>query len=154
MQFIVFLAIAGAALTAIGAGYLTNTIDLSSVQQLGVGETTLMSPIKTAYVDFNIQAIHGQMGFKNVITQCIMKADNTIPKYSTIICKLTDINNNVVKEGKKTICSELPFGERTVIPITDPNKVITNVKNIHDLILVVQGPRTTTTAVPAGCPNG
>ena len=151
MQFIVFLAIAGVALTAIGAGYLTNTINLSSVQQLGVGETTLDSPVTTAYVDFNIQAIHGQMGFKNVITQCIMKADSDILHYSTIICKLTDINNNVVKEGKRTIFTDLPTGVRTVIPVTDPNGLTANVKNIHDLILVVQGPRTTTTATPSNC---
>ena len=157
MQLILALAIVGVAIAAMGSGFLTNTINLQQVQKLGVGETTLDSPVTTAQIDFNIgratdsptTLVHA----RNVIDECIIHTQSNIPRLSTIICKLTDINNNVVIEGCKVLTNAfgLPVSFRTVVPIVDTTFPFQNdVTNIHDVLLVVKGP-SVTGALPT-CP--
>jgi len=43
-------------------------------------------------------------------------------------------------EGKKVLETVLLANTPTVIPIDDPNFIASQVQNIHDVILVVQGP--------------
>ena len=153
MQPILVLAIAGIAVAALGSGFLGNVINLEDmVQQFGVGEATIETPLTQAYIDFQIDKINGQVlppgggeqiqVFKNVITFCIVQSGSQLASGSTIICKLTDENDNVVIEGKKVLSTTLATKVPTKVPIvfTGSGTPTNLVSNIHDLILVVQGP--------------
>jgi len=140
MKPIIVLAVMAIAVTGLGAGFLGNTINLD-VQSLGVGDATLVSPIDNAQIKFNIEKIVGnQNNFKNVIADCIIESEDDIVKNSKIFCKLTDENGFVAAEGKKVLETVLLANTPTVIPIDDPNFIASQVQNIHDVILVVQGP--------------
>ncbi len=133
----------GIAVTGLGAGFLGNTITLD-VQSLGVGETDLESQIDDATIKFNIDAFRGNEGFiKNVISDCFIESPQLIVHDSTIFCKLTDENGNVAAEGSRVLDNDLPPNTPTVIQIDDPQKIDSQVTNIHDVILVVQGPSVT-----------
>ena len=127
------------AVTGLGVGFLGNTISLD-VQLLGVGETNLASPIMDATVKFNVEQFPGDLGFKNIIADCIIQSPQEIVQDSTVFCKLTDEHGNVAAEGSRILSSTLPPHTPTVIPIDDPQKIASQVTNIHDVILVVQGP--------------
>jgi len=140
MKPIILLAVMAIAGTGLGAGFLGNTITLD-VQSLGVGETNLASPIDDAIIKFNIEQFTGNQGFiKNVITDCFIESPQVIVKDSTVYCKLTDVNDNVIAEGQRVLPADLPENTPTVIKIDDPDKILTQVQNIHDVILVVQSP--------------
>jgi len=143
MKPIILLAVMAIAGTGLGAGFLGNTITLD-VQSLGVGETDLASPIEDASIKFNIEKIQGnQNNYKNVIADCYVESPQEIVEDSTIFCKLTDENGNVAAEGSRVLNSQLDANVPTVIHIVDPEKIASQVQNIHDVILVVQGPRVT-----------
>jgi len=152
MQPIVVLAIVGVAAVTLGTGFLANPIDLSMVQLLGVGETDLASPIDKANVDLDVVGIQGQIlqdgktlrVIKNVIQNCIIESnDKTLLMGSKVICKLTDENDNVVIEGMTVLSMDKMAHETFAVPINDPNGVLNNVDNIHDIIIVVLGPSQT-----------
>ena len=136
---IILLAIVGIAGGAMGVGFLGNDISLD-VQLLGVGETNLASPIMDATVKFNVEQFPGDLGFKNIIADCIIQSPQEIVQDSKVFCKLTDEHGNVAAEGSRILSSTLPAHTPTVIPIDDPQKIASQVTNIHDVILVVQGP--------------
>jgi len=140
MKPIIVLAVMAIAVTGLGAGFLGNTITLD-VQSLGVGETNLASPIEDAIIKFNIEQITGNQGFfKNVILECVVESPDIIVKDSTVYCKLTDDNDNVAAEGVTVLSADLLANTKLTIPIDDPQKLASLVQNIHDVILVVQGP--------------
>jgi hypothetical protein len=139
MQPIILLAIVGIAGGAMSVGFLGNEIDLT-VQQLGVGEATLETPISDADIDFVIARASDSTEMHNVISECEITAGQDIAAMSHIFCKLTDENGNVVAEGTtwnmNLISSHVVFS--VVIDTADfPNN---KVQNIHDVVLVVQGP--------------
>lgn len=148
MQPILVLAIAGVAVAAMGSGFLTNTINLDNmVQQFGVGEQTIDAPATQAYIDFDIDRTtytkDGKTITRNVIDACVVQANSALEKGSIIICKLTDANNNVVAEGSKTLITYLKTKVPTRVMIDDfasntPSD--SDVTNVHDVILVIQGP--------------
>jgi len=142
MKPIILLAVMGIAVTGLGAGFLGNTITLD-VQSLGVGETDLASQIDDATIKFNIDAFRGDLGIKNIIADCIIESPQEIVKDSRVFCKLTDENGNVAAEGSRVLQADLPPNTPTVIPIDDLQKIASQVQNIHDVILVVQGPSVT-----------
>ena len=140
MKPIIVLAAMAIAVTGLGVGFLGNDITLN-VQSLGVGETTLTSDIDDAFINFNISKVYGnQNNIKNVIADCIISSGQEIPALSRVFCKLTDENGNVVAEGITVIQTHLNAGSTLAVPISDPNFVNSQVQNIHDVILVVQGP--------------
>ena len=140
MKPIILLAVMAIAGTGLGVGFLGNTINLD-LQLLGVGETDLASPIDDATIKFNIDLIQGNQGnFKNVITDCFIESPDLIVKDSKVFCKLTDDNGNVVAEGVTVLSADLPGGNTLAVPIDDPQFAASQVQNIHDVILVVQGP--------------
>jgi len=145
MKPIVLIAIMGVAAGALGMGALGNTINLN-VQQLGVGETNLVSPIDNAKIAFAIEKVpvsQGATTFKNIIRYCVITNtdDVAIPSGSKIFCKLTDLAGNVAAEGAKILVTNLPAGESIQIPIDDDDIMFAKVQNIHDVILVVQAPK-------------
>lgn len=155
MQPILVLAIAGVAVGALGVGFLDNGINLTGmVQQFGVGEATIGTPITQAYIDFVIdrttwtvndpaKVLTDKTIMRNVVSECIIQGNHTILKGSKIFCKLTDLMSNVVAEGSRILTTQLPAFEPTNIIIDEfasgkPSDI--DVTNIHDVILVVQGP--------------
>ncbi len=152
MQPIVVLAVVGVVAIAMGTGFLANPIDLSMVQMLGVGETDFSSPIDKANVDLDIVAFQGQIlqngktlkVIKNIIQNCIIASnDKTIEKFSKVFCKLTDENDNVVIEGMTVLQMDKMAGETFAVPINDPFGVLNDVRNVHDIIIVILGPSQT-----------
>ena len=156
MQPILILAVAGIAVAALGSGFLTNTINLDNmVQQFGVGEATITSPATQAYIDFDIDRTtytkNGETVTRNVIDKCVIQANSGLAKGSIIICKLTDENSNVVAEGKKTLLTYLKTKVPTRVMITDfasGTPMDSDVTNVHDVILVIQGPTALQTFTP------
>ncbi len=144
MKPIILLSIIAVTAVATGSGFLTNGIDLW-VQQFGVEEEDITSPVSHAQIDFNIVKTVGNTGFfKNVITDCIVTLSNTVGaltemgvtlnKQSMIQCKLTDASNNIIAEGVVSM-TYFPGG----VPITiTSSQGFADVQDVHDVKLVVQ----------------
>jgi len=140
MKPIIVLVVIAIAVTGLGVGSLGNTITLD-LQLLGVGDATLVSPVTNANIKFNIEKVQGnQNNFKNVISDCFITSGQQIDAMSHVFCKLTDENGNVVAEGATWLSSTLNAGSILTVPIDDPNFLASQVQNIHDVVLVVQGP--------------
>jgi len=148
MQPIILISIIAVTAVAMGSGFLSNGIDLW-VQQFGVEEEDITSPVSHAQIDFNIVKTVGNQGFfKNVITDCIVTLDKTVGQLtdmngvsvltpSMIQCKLTDSRNNIIAEGQ-TVATVFPGGVKILVPIDDPLLSASDVQNVHDVKLVVK----------------
>ena len=145
MQPILMLAIVGVAATAMGVGFLSNTITLN-VQQLGVGEADFKSPITLANIDLEVNKVNvGQDGsafFKNVINVCSFHSPDELDDPALndllVICKLTDANGKVIAEGSKDI-TYFPSTTYTIDITEEAFPGATQVQNVHDITLVVLG---------------
>ncbi len=150
MQPILVIALIGVAAAATSVGFLNTNIMLT-VQNFGVGEETLETPISDANIDFSIGRMvtsdaAGRTIFMNIIDACSFHypEENTavypgLAFGSTkVICKLTDKNGNVVAEGTRV--GMIDASQTVHIAITDlaydgANKV----NNIHDVTIVALG---------------
>ena len=108
MNPIIAFAIVGAAVVAMGTGFLTNGF-VMNLQQLGVQEKDLVSPITAAAIDLELAKIpvdpdgipdNGDEYFVNVITGCSFHSPTSLGFSSTLICKLTDKDGKAIAEGK------------------------------------------------------
>ncbi len=148
MQPIILVAIAAVAVVSMSTGFLTNGIDLW-VQQFGVEEEDITSPVSHAQIDFNIVKVgpDSETGFfQNVIEDCIVTLSNTVGQTvdmdgnsvitaSKIQCKLTDASNNIIAEGV-TSATYFPGGVPITVSISQGDPV--DVQDVHDVKLVVQ----------------
>ncbi len=145
MKPLFFLVIIGAA-AAMSIGYLGNEVSLDA-QSIGVGETNLESPVASIGVIAmlsHLENINITSDFKDLIVECTFFADVEVEKDSTIFCKLLDISGNVIAEGKKIVDPALPPLTPFAIPVNDFEFLnANNINNVHDIILVVQGPPVT-----------
>jgi len=136
------MAIIGATV-AMSIGYLGNEISLDA-QPFGVGETNLESPVGSVAVIAMLEHQenpNNTSDFKDLIVECTFLADEEVEKDSIIFCKLLDISGNVIAEGKKIVDPALPSLTPFAIPIDDFEFLnANNINNVHDIILVVQGP--------------
>jgi len=143
MQPIILLAIVGIAGGAMSIGFLGNTIELN-VQQLGVGDATLQTAITQADIDFFIDRVSGQVGTTtethNVIAKCLVRPGQDIPAMSHVFCKLTDVNGNVVAEGRTWNDNTVFAGDILTVDISPEDFAANKVQNVHDVVLVVQSP--------------
>jgi hypothetical protein len=140
MKPILFLGIIAIAAIGLGMGSLTNVINLD-VMQFGVGEETILSPIDDATVKFSIAKTVGNLGFfKNYISECIISSPQDILANSKIFCKLTNEISEVIAEGNKVVTSLVVSNTPITIPIDDPDVINSQVQNVHDVLIVVQGP--------------
>ena len=113
MQPILIVALIGVAAAATGMGFLANNSIMLNVQTLGVGQADLSSPISDANIDLSISQEEGvgpdgETIFFNVIDVCSFHYDEQPQGFqglqspnndAVVICKLTDMNGNVVAEG-------------------------------------------------------
>ncbi len=105
MQPIVWVVIVGIAAAALGTGFLGSTFSLN-LQQLGVGEEDLVSPISLVSVDFVISKVFESVPtntsplFKNRIIKCSFHTPTDLAQGTTIICKLINADDDVIAEGK------------------------------------------------------
>jgi len=139
---IFFIVIIGAA-AAMSIGYLGNGISLDA-QELGIGEIDLESPVASVGVTAIIERTFNPIftaDFKDLIVECTFRSNDEVEKDSTITCKLLDISGSVIAEGQKIVDPTLlPFTPFT-IPIDYFEFVnANNINNVHDIVLVVQGP--------------
>lgn len=148
MQPILVIALIGVAAAATSVGFLNTNIMLN-VQNFGVGEETLETPISDANVDLSVSRINGvdldgRTIFKNIVSACSFHypANSAFPGLdsdsSIVICKLTDKNGNVIAEGEETgpfVASETRSIEITDLAYNGANKV----ENVEDIIIVALG---------------
>ena len=139
MQPIILLAIVGIAGAAMSVGFLGNVITLD-VQQLGVGEATLGTSITQADIDFVIARATNSVETHNVISECEITPGQDIPAMSHIFWKLTDKDGNVVAEGKTWNTKTVNAGSVISVVINPSDFPNNKVQNVHDVVLVVQGP--------------
>ena len=139
MKALLLIAIVGVAATAMGLGFLNAPkIDVVA-QDVGVGHDTLTHPITTAIVGFHITAKKSGNEYLNRYDACIVQSPQKIHTGATIFCKLTDMQRQVVAEGKKVLVTALPANNPTNIPIL--TKISTGsllIGNIADVTIVVQ----------------
>ena len=139
MKALLLIAIVGVAATAMGIGFLNApSIDVVS-QDVGVGHDTLTAPVDTVMVKFHITASNNGDEFINKYDACIVKADEALAPGATIICKLTDMNSDVVAEGRTVLAGGLGAGQFvTISPLTKISTSSLYVENIADVTIVVQ----------------
>ena len=135
MKPLVILAIAAVAAGAMGTGFLNNQngIDLW-IQQFGVGEGDIQTPVTHAKVDFNIIRT-GDGPYQNVIESCDLMFNNNLQAGAEIFCKLTDWDGAIVGEGSVVLGAPLSTNVAVNVPITDGENDVTIIK---DVIIVVQ----------------
>jgi hypothetical protein len=150
MQPIMLLAIVGVATMAMGVGFLnTNTFTLIA-QDLASQEVTLVSPVDTVRVDFEIvkeaQFTGTDMNgnphtvFVNKIDKCSFHSDDNLYPTSQIICKLTDMQGDIIAEGNIVLDRTYTNSLKTYIPIT--MEAFTNaadVQNVNDVKIIILG---------------
>ena len=137
MKPLLILAIAVVAAGAMGTGFLNNTngIDLW-IQQFGVGEGDISSPVSHAFVDFNIVRTTEAGAFKNIINECSLILNDDVGEGGKIFCKLTDWAGDIIAEGSIMLVNPYVSHTEVIVPITDGNR---NVLQVKDVIIVVQG---------------
>ena len=147
MQPLLLIGLVGVAAAALGTGFLMQTNIMLTVQEFGFGQETLRTPISDANVDLSIEAlpdfdIAGNPIFKNVIDACSFHypfnaaytgLDHPL---SEVICKLTDINGNVIAEGTRT--GSITASQSGIsIAITElAFDKSHKIENIHDVTIV------------------
>ncbi len=128
------------AVVAMSVGYLGNEVSLNA-QQFGVGETDIESPVRSVAVTAMVERIGSSVNFKDLIVECTFMSNDEVEKDSTIICKLLDTFGNVIAEGKKIVDPTLPPLTSFTVPVDDFEFLnANNINNVHDIILVIQGP--------------
>jgi len=149
MQPVIMFALIGVAALATSVGFLNNTFVLN-VQNLGVAETDLASPIQVANIDLELakktaapDTDSTRTHFHNVIDKCSFHSPEALGVGSTIICKLTDIDDDVIAEGKTVLRTPYPGSfpgffvdiSQTAYPWSN------DVQKVHDVKIVVLGPK-------------
>jgi len=154
MQPVILIGLIAVAGAAMGTGFLMNTEIMLNVQNFGFGSESLFTPISDANVDLEIVALTTQdaMGdsiFLNVI-DCSFHYPDTAANGqpfgnlaggtdSTVICKLTDRNGNVIAEGDirgwifTSTTYQIPM---EIFAFPNSNKI----ENVHAVTIVALGP--------------
>ena len=143
---IVWLGIVGIAATGMSMGFLMPQVPNFNLQGVSVNEQDFAAPVQNANVDIDIHKVkgidlNGNTVFKNRITECSFHTPDTgMGHGSTVICKLTDKDNKVVAEGRKTLVAGFAPSNRYTIPIDQtafPNA--NEVQNIDDIKIILLG---------------
>ena len=116
MQPIILLAIVAVGAVAISSGFLAPEIENIIVQNIGVGDADLATPVDTVRVDLDVAPIinlgadlqdPNDNYFDNKVVECSwhigtedLVGDET--DINEVICKITDIDNNAIAECSTT----------------------------------------------------
>ncbi len=120
MQAIIFIAVI-AAIATLGVGYLSNDIELW-VQEFGVGEGDILSPVIGSELTINIERVDNTFGgFDDFIVSCgYVSLDVDLLAGTKLFCKLFDAPDLdaslVIATGFFELLVDVPAGQ--VIPIT------------------------------------
>jgi len=144
---VVWLVIVVVGASLLGTGFLMPEIGWFNLQGVSVNERDFSAPLSHANVDIEISkrealVAGGISVFKNLISACSFHTPDPggLGPGSTVICKLTDFQQNVVAEGRADFEDGLPKSERTIIEITQTAFELANeVQNINDIKLIVLG---------------
>ena len=148
LVFIIAIGIAG-----VGAGFAQNTI-LLSLEDLGLGEDFLKSPITSFTVSLEKTRTCQGAACRNLVTACKFESVDSIPGPATIICKLTDGSGitpdpndidkfgKVIAEGKVCLVGGYS-GNHLPLRIPIDQKAFPNsndVRVVKDIKIVTLGP--------------
>jgi len=141
MKPLLILAIAAVAAGAMGTGFLNNTNGINLwIQQFGVGEGDITSPVTHAFVDFDIQRVASASGpagtFDNVIANCLLKFNDDLNTGAKVFCKLTDWAGDIISEGSTVLIAPYVSNTPLTVPIGPAGN--NNVLQVKDVIIVVQ----------------
>ena len=161
MQPIIMLGIVGVAAIAMSMGFLMPEIPDFNLQGVAINERSFSTPITTANVDIEISKVstetyrsveantgHGSFTtntqktvFMNLIKECSFHTPSSgLGTGSTVICKLSDANGDIIAEGKLELPDGLSPSDVTFIPIEQTAYQWANeVQNIDDIKIIVQG---------------
>ncbi|HLC24334.1 MAG TPA: hypothetical protein VJJ25_01740 [Nitrosopumilaceae archaeon] len=162
MQPIIMLGIVGVAAIAMSMGFLMPEIPVFNLQGVAINERSFSTPITTANVDIEISKVSTQtlrsgegllsnnlIGtttitktvFMNLIKECSFHTPSEgLGTGSTVICKLSDANGDIIAEGKLELPNGLSPSDVTFIPIEQTAYRWANeVQNIDDIKIIVQG---------------
>jgi len=139
------LSVIGVAAVAMSMGFLMPEIPNFNLQNVAINEETFVTPINTANVDIEVTKTEvltrGKSVFLNLIDACSFHTpDAGLGAGSTIICKLTDKDGDVVAEGKLLLPNGLTASSRTLIVIGQTASPFANeIQNIDDIKVIVLG---------------
>jgi len=146
MQPIIMLGIVGVAAIAMSMGFLMPEIPVFNLQGVAINERSFSTPITTANVDIEISKVEGlnEDGvtvFKNRINKCSFHTPSEgLGTGSTVICKLSDADGDIIAEGRLELPDGLSPSSVTYIPILQTAFANANeVQNIDDIKIIVQG---------------
>ena len=150
MQPLIILALIGVAAVAMSTGFLSTQFAIT-VQNLGVAETNLVSPINTATIDLTLSKVKlgpdanaNNSHFHNLIQACSFHSPTTLLTGATIICKLTDDDDDVIAEGKIVLTTVGYAGSSPGLNIPIQQTAFPNansVQEVHDVKIVVLDPK-------------
>ncbi len=143
---ILWIMILGVASVGLSMGFLMPAIPVFNLQGVAINEENFSSPITTANVDIEISKVEGvnfagSTVFKNRINQCSFHTPSSgLGDGSTIICKLTDSDGDVVAEGRLDLPNGLASSDLTFISILQTAFFNSNeIQNIDDIKIVILG---------------
>ncbi len=143
---ILWIMILGVASVGLSMGFLMPAIPDFNLQGVAINERDFSVPITTANVDIEISKVEGVnfagvTVFKNRISDCSFHTPSSgLGDGSTIICKLTDADGDVVAEGRLNLPLGLTPSSVTLIEIVQTAFFNANeVQNINDINIVILG---------------
>jgi len=159
MQPLILLAVLGVGAVTMSMGFLMPAIPVFNLQGVAINEENFSTPITTANVDIEVSKVSTEtqrsifsssLGFTvntdktvflNVINACSFHTPSSgLGDGSTIICKLTDSDGDVVAEGRKNFDNGLAASDLTFISILQTAFPFANeIQNIDDIKIIVQG---------------
>ena len=166
MQPLILLAVLGVGAVTMSMGFLMPEIPQFNLQGVAINEANFSTPITTANVDIEVgkteietvRVIQVQTAnpttpgafvdssvsktvFLNVIDACSFHTPSSgLGDGSTIICKLTDADGDVVAEGRLNLDLGLKASSITFIEIKQTAFPFANeIQNIDDIKIIVQG---------------
>jgi len=155
MKPIILLGIVAIGAIALGTGFLAPIIPNVTLQNLGVGDKDLETPINNAGVDLDIQAVlvddgNGGALYKNKFFSCSFHSGDSplSGPLDAVICKLTNSEGLAVGEGRINFCDDLnicpqgpyiPSKQYIIAPLSEAYPGALNLDNVNDVKIVVLG---------------
>lgn len=156
MQPLILVGIIAAFALVTGSGFLAPGIEEIWVQNLGVGEHDIETPISEASMDLRIVPIveccdlDGNEFWKNRFVSCTFHSGESPidGPLSAVICKLLDSEGNAIAEARLDFCSDpvaCPQGEYVesqeyiVEPLEESFEGALELGNVAEIKLVVIG---------------